>query len=106
MDVAGPITEFGSLYVFFFLSYIAFILFGLLNILNGVFVNAALQASATNRELAVNEILSQQEHMIEDMVNLFLEADVDHSGSLSIGEFQKYVENEKIKAYFMALDLD
>merc|ERR1719326_2475212 len=55
MDVAEPITELGALYVMFFLAYIGFVLFGLLNILNGVFVNAALQASATNRELAVNE---------------------------------------------------
>jgi len=106
IPVAEPIVEFGPVYVFFFLSYIAFILFGLLNIMNGVFVNAAMQANNANRELAVNEIMNQQEHMTEGMVSLFLEADDDQSGTLSMEEFHGYMNNEKIIAYFRALELD
>merc|ERR1719174_1613416 len=59
-----------------------------------------------NRELAIDSIMCKRETMIEDMVNLFLEADVDQSGTVSWEEFQTYLQDEKIKAYFMALELD
>merc|ERR1719181_1449732 len=40
------------------------------------------------------------------MIHLFLEADEDKSGTVSWDEFQMYLQDEKIKAYFMALELD
>merc|ERR1711896_41227 len=40
------------------------------------------------------------------MVALFLEADADGSGSVTWEEFHAYLQDEKIKAYFMALELD
>merc|ERR1711976_331555 len=39
-------------------------------------------------------------------VALFAEADVDKSGTVTWEEFQGYFRDEKIKAYFMALELD
>jgi len=104
--VSKAVTEVGPFYVFFFLLYISFVLLGLLNILNGIFVNAALQSSAMNRELAIDSHMAKRETMIEDMVALFLEADEDRSGTLTFEEFQCYLQDEKIKAYFMALELD
>merc|ERR1711957_609982 len=41
-----------------------------------------------------------------EIVELFVEADVDGSGSLSWYEFQEFVQDERIKAFFMALELD
>lgn len=105
-DVAEPLVNLGPLYTFFFLLYISFVLFGLLNILNGIFVNAALESSEMNRELQVNRMLSQRDHMVEDMVNIFLEADKDNSGTVTMKEFEDYLEDERVKAYFMALELD
>lgn len=104
--VAEPICAIGFTYVFFFLLYISFVMLGLLNILNGIFVNAALQSSAMNRELAIDSVIVKRESMIEDMVALFLEADSDQSGTVSWEEFKLYLQDEKIKAYFMALELD
>lgn len=103
---ADPIARIGGGYVFAFLLYISFVLLGLLNILNGIFVNAALQASLMNRELATDCVISKRETMIEDMVALFIEADVDKSNTVSWEEFKYYIQDEKIKAYFMALELD
>merc|ERR1711971_178650 len=39
-------------------------------------------------------------------MGLFMEADTDRSGTLSWDEFLEFVGDEKIMAYFMALDLD
>merc|ERR1719486_1201968 len=59
-----------------------------------------------NRELAIDSVMAHRENMIEDMVALFLEADEDKSGTVSWDEFEGYLQDEKIKAYFMALELD
>lgn len=48
-EVSEPLLQLGGLYRFCFLLYVSSVLLGLLNILNGVFVNAALQSSAMNR---------------------------------------------------------
>merc|ERR1712182_192861 len=44
--------------------------------------------------------------LMEDMIALFIEADSDKSNTVSWHEFQGYLQDEKIKAYFMALELD
>merc|ERR1719460_655813 len=74
VPIAEPMAEVGPQYVFAFLLYISFVLLGLLNILNGIFVNAALQSSAMNRELAIDAAVKRRKHMIEELVNLLLEA--------------------------------
>ena len=51
--------------------------------------------------MAIDSVISQKETMIEDMISLFLEADLDKSGTVSWVEFQGYLQDEKIKAYFM-----
>jgi hypothetical protein len=104
--MAEPLAAIGPAYRGCFLVYILFVMFALLNILNGIFVNAAMQSSAMNRELAIDTVMTDREDMIEGMVNLFMEADSDNSGSISWREFERYIQDEKIKAYFMALDLD
>jgi len=103
---AEPITHIGYSYIFAFLFYISFVLLGLLNILNGIFVNAALQSSAMNRELVIDSVMAQRESMIADMVSLFLEVDPNRSVKVTWDEFLYYVRDEKIKAYFMFLELD
>lgn len=106
VNISPSITEVGGVYTFALLLYIAFVLLALLNILNGIFVNVAFQCSAMNRELAIDAVMKKREVMVKEMVQLFLEMDQDESGTLTWDEFQDHLRDEKIKAYFMALDLD
>mmetsp|Transcript_92157 Transcript_92157/g.173695 ORF Transcript_92157/g.173695 Transcript_92157/m.173695 type:complete len:131 (+) Transcript_92157:3-395(+) len=50
--------------------------------------------------------MKHKENMVKEMVQLFLEMDEDDSGTLTWDEFQEHLRDEKVKAYFMALDLD
>jgi hypothetical protein len=121
-DVAATLEEVGPFYRIAFVCYVSFVLLGLMNILNGVFVNAALQSSAMNRELAIDAAVKRRNHMISEMVAIFLEAgaenvpaEIDPDASLeqclfdatvTWEQFQANLEDEGMKAYFMALDLD
>lgn len=119
-DWAGPaetLMELGSVYTWCFLLYISFALFVVLNILNGIFVNVALQSSAMNRQLAIDAAMKKRESMISEMVDIFLEAGIDgredefEGGEdrvikVSWEQFQQRLCDEGMKAYFMAMDLD
>jgi len=106
MDVAEPIIETGFFYRCLFLFYVVFMTIGLLNILTGIFVNVAMQSSAMSREIAVDEAISNRDAVVKEVIELFLEADEDGSGSLSWEEFEEFIKDEKIKSFFMALELD
>merc|ERR1712039_70666 len=62
--------------------------------------------SAMNRDLAVDKVLTAYEKTLEDVLHIFLEMDADHSGDISWSEFEYYLSDERVKAYFMSLDLD
>lgn len=59
-----------------------------------------------NREIAIDEALANKKTMIHELVGLFLDIDEDHDNSLSWDELQERFQDERIKAYFMSLDLD
>merc|ERR1719150_29563 len=60
LDVSMPIRELGPIYVISLISYINFVLLGLMNILTGIFVNAAHHACALNREIAIDATITER----------------------------------------------
>jgi len=105
-EVARPISALGGFYKLAFLMYVLFVLFALLNILTGIFVNVAIDSCKMNREIAIDAAITNKNSIIKEIVDLFHEADTDCSGTLSWEEFEEYIQDERIKAFFMALELD
>lgn len=77
-----------------------------MNVLNGIFVNAAVQSSRLNRELATDNQMRERTKLVQQIAHLFFEADRDNSGNLSWDEFLDFMDDEEVQAYFLALDLD
>jgi hypothetical protein len=113
-DAADPLIEIGPMYRIVFAVYVGFTVFALLNILNGIFVDAAMQSEAMKREILVEGALSDMKGMIENIVSLFLDARefdpesaLAKTGMVRKDDFTKFfVSEERVKAYFMSLDLD
>jgi hypothetical protein len=105
-DVSKPLEVTYGYYKYYFLFYVLFMIMCLLNVLTGIFVNVAMQATSMNREIAIDEAIQNRDSIVKEVVELFVEADVDGSGSLSFSEFETFMQDEKIKAFFMALELD
>jgi len=101
-----PLSKAGGWYEFVFAVYICSVLFGLLNIVSGVFVHVAMQSSQMAREIAVDLAMAKKETLVKEIVEAFMEADQDKSGSLSWAEFHEYLADEKVQAYFMSFDID
>jgi len=94
-----------ALYGFIFVLYIAMMILGLLNIVNGVFVNAAGDMSRLDRETITIDETAKRTAYIKRLRNLFAELDEDDSGTLSWEEFEKNMENANVQAYLAALEI-
>merc|ERR1712032_383894 len=89
-----------------FLVYIFVVVFGLLSILTGVFVHAAMKSSEMCRDIAIENTIQSKDKLVNDIVRAFHEADVDQSGTLTFEELQLFMSDEKVQAYLNTLGLD
>merc|ERR1712032_403058 len=81
-------------------------LFGVSNIVVGVFVTACTETSKKDRQLLVKSKLEALQAYRANIRSFFAEADADASGTLSWEEFQEHLKNPKVMAYFTSLELD
>merc|ERR1712151_971311 len=86
--VCWPVHTLGGIYVASLLTYVVFVLFGLMDILTGIFVNVATQAAQLNREIAIDNAMANKTKLTRELVNLFLECDQDQNNKLSLEELQ------------------
>lgn len=96
----------GPLYEITFPLYVGFVTFAVLNILTGIFVDAAQQFSSMDRELAVELQVDKEKEYVKGLMNLFVEADVDKSGTLTWDEFMGHFESSEVRAYLKGMDLN
>merc|ERR1712023_3116 len=93
-------------YRLIFLIFITFAILALLNVVTAVFVNAAMQRSQCDREMIVQQEMQETGEFTSIMQQVFLELDDNDSGALSLDEFEKHIEDEKITAYLHSPDID
>merc|ERR1712032_986233 len=89
-----------------FIYYIFFMVFGVSNIVVGVFVSACTETVKGDRKLLVTSKLEALEAYKAKVKGFFAAADADESGTLSWEEFQEHLKNPRVMAYFTSLDLD
>merc|ERR1711879_1009770 len=89
-----------------FLLFITFSVFAVVNIVTGVFVDSAVQSNLTDREIIVHEELENKKAYLMSMRQVFEEMDKDDTGSITLQEFEKRLDDERVIAYFNALKLD
>merc|ERR1719262_2197992 len=94
------------LYRMMFLLFIVFTVFAVVNIVTGVFVDSAMQANTTDREIIVHEELNVRKEYLQSMQQIFEEMDDDNKGTISLDEFERKLNDERVIAYFNAMKLD
>jgi len=106
LDVMKPLRDLGWLFQLGFVLYIFFMTFGVMNIVIGTFVDQAWEVSQRDREATIARELSKTKEYATNLRRFFFEADKDKSGMLSWEEFQKHLDDDRVKAYFQTLELD
>jgi hypothetical protein len=101
-DVALAVQDMESLYVAAFVVYIVFTVLCVLNLTTGVFVNAAFESAAANKALAVETTHHKQLDMINQVLEWFVLADVDHTGKVTWDELRNLLGTESVRDFLTA----
>mmetsp|Transcript_26840 Transcript_26840/g.61900 ORF Transcript_26840/g.61900 Transcript_26840/m.61900 type:complete len:689 (-) Transcript_26840:22-2088(-) len=104
--LAEPLREVGPITYGLFLFYIAFVTFAVLNVLTGIFVDAAMQVADLDREKVISAEIQKEQSVADDLRTLFHDIDADKSGAITWEEFENVLNDDVVRAYFLGLDLD
>merc|ERR1719331_1346570 len=91
-------------YVFCF--YIFVMVFGILNVLIGVFCEQANQTSALDDDLIIQAEQERMSNFLVNMKKLFNDIDKDDSGTIQWEEFRDYIKDEHVMTYLLAQGLN
>jgi len=105
-EVMRPLEKISTVYRLLFSFYIVFVVVGVLNVLTGIFVERACELSGLDQDLVIQSQMKRNETFNNEMKRIFEEADSDGSGTLTWEEFKFYLENDRVKAYLSAQQLD
>merc|ERR1719401_1875834 len=78
-ELAEPLAQISWVYVVLWIFYIVFMLFGVLNILTGVFVDLAMQAAQQDRDIAIQTQSEETDSYIDQIREVFEASDTDGS---------------------------
>lgn len=105
-NTVPPLLEISILLVICLTTYIGFMAFAVLNVVTGIFCNTAIESANADKELAVMTQLANQKQYAESIRGIFQEIDQHGTEEITIDEFQRGMQNEKLAAYFASVDID
>jgi len=89
-----------------FVLYITFMVYAMLNIVTGLFIERALKVVKQDRDHGIIEEQHDLQFYERRLFGLFNRLDKDVNGRLDWNEFQAVLENPHVQAYFNWLDID
>jgi len=105
-ELGEPLLKVGSLYYGFFLFFIAFAFVAVLNVVTGIFVNDAIQASQSDAQESILAQIEEERQFEETLRVLFTVMDTDADGNLTLEEFCEHLKDGAHWAYLCTLGLE
>jgi len=105
-EIQKPLEGASHVYSLMFAMYIFFVVFGVLNVLIGVFVERASESSKLDRDLTVHAEQNKMDHLIQEMHDMFDDMPKDANGHVTKEVFKEYIQDEQVKAYLKTRQLD
>jgi len=103
--MASPLLATGVGYYYLFLFYISFLTTAILNVVMGLFVDAAMKATEKDRIEVIREAADDRAGFHDTIVDLFKEYDTDSNGLISKHELQESFKHSKMQAFLQHLDV-
>mmetsp|Transcript_24947 Transcript_24947/g.48655 ORF Transcript_24947/g.48655 Transcript_24947/m.48655 type:complete len:751 (+) Transcript_24947:81-2333(+) len=105
-DIWLPLGILDPMYRFSFLIFITFAVLSLMNVVTAVFVETAIQRSTSDGQMRVQKELDNKAEFVQNMQRVFEELDTNSSGTLTLEEFEKQMEDENVLTFLSTLELD
>jgi len=101
-NIAAPFWEFSTAYGYLFVVYVFIIVCGMLNIMNGVFVDAALLSSKSDADL----VDAMEAEAMEETIKAAKAVFKSIGNELTERQFQELLTKKTVKDFFRGLDMD
>lgn len=101
-----PLSQLGWVWSFWFLVYVSFLKFAVLNVMTGAFCNSAIESARREPERMIENLLSYENWYEDNLKQLFCSLDRDKSGRISIRAFEKSMKQKNVRAWFAAMGLE
>lgn len=107
-EVAQPVSDLpgGMMYTLVWVMFMAFMIFGVLNVLTGVFCDAAMKAANEDKDMVIQELMDETEHHVKALGDIFNTCDEDGSGSIDQGEFEQMVDTPEVRNTLLRLGIE
>jgi len=103
---ADPISKLGTFYGAIWTVFMFFTLFGLLNVLTGIFVDAAIKAMMNDRDNMIATQMEERESLVNTIRSVFHTSDSDGSGMITDAEFETLLGDDELVFYLKAIGID
>lgn len=104
--VVDALNDLSWFYTWIFFAYIGFTIFAVLNLVTGVFVDAAMQSSCHERDLVSEQQVKQDMNTAAHLREIFFDMADSDDGYLDIDQFREYLQDEYVSSYMKALKLN
>merc|ERR1719443_1001542 len=105
-DPADALKTVDLAYTFVFTFYIALTCVAMLNVVTGIFVESATKTALHDRNTVIQDQMNAQNSYVEDVREIFSEADIDGSGTVTWSEFEGILEDERVVAFLNTMEID
>jgi len=90
----------------FFCFYVFFNAIAVMNIITGIFVDSAIRTAQNQHHEVLQQQMQDQKSQLGALRSIFLEADKDGSGFLTLNDFEEHLKHEAVRANYIALGID
>ena len=105
-ELLEPLQRMSDFYTAFFVLYVAFTVFGVMNILTALFVDSAGRIAEIDRDLVIQEQMSEATATAKALRKVFQAADVSGCNVLNVEALETHFRNREVVAYLRFLELD
>eukprot|EP00929_Paragymnodinium_shiwhaense_P034652 TRINITY_DN1881_c0_g4_i1.p1 TRINITY_DN1881_c0_g4~~TRINITY_DN1881_c0_g4_i1.p1 ORF type:complete len:686 (+),score=100.50 TRINITY_DN1881_c0_g4_i1:20-2077(+) len=108
-DVAQPLLDLNGFLLVILIVFIIFSQFAVLNVVTGVFCQAAVESAQRDRELMVQSMVTNKQRFVdalgEQFTNMFKQFSMGEGG-LTFKAFESHMHVKSVREYFALLELD
>eukprot|EP00929_Paragymnodinium_shiwhaense_P050583 TRINITY_DN25464_c0_g1_i2.p1 TRINITY_DN25464_c0_g1~~TRINITY_DN25464_c0_g1_i2.p1 ORF type:complete len:619 (+),score=115.88 TRINITY_DN25464_c0_g1_i2:232-2088(+) len=106
-NMARPLMRISGILLAVLIVFIIFTQFAVLNVVTGVFCQAAVEAAQKDRELMVQSMLNDKEQFMAAISEQFTQMFMNFGeGELTAETFEEHVNTKAVHEYFAMLELD
>merc|ERR1712187_1048895 len=105
IEASWPLLQINPVYLILYMVFVMFCVFGLMNILTGIFVANTKEVSQVDRDLVMRAQLKDRKSFANQLKDCLRSIDTDDNGTISKDELIEHMSSADFYAYLKTLDV-